>query len=1035
MADDRPHYQRQVNYRSQRRLDTPSHPGGLSDQARDRLDQRRERPLRKGIAFNSHRRQPRSPSPQARQHGRSRYRSRSRSPTHLPLPPPPRARFSDSRRTRDLGYSPQPTTPMRPPTQRPLSPGPHRPEPASELLQQDRDWYTMDESGALDETYNPFAEYSEYDNKRALALSQKQVKRESARQRQYKEDNEMWETNRLRQSGVVQASSVDPDHVNTDDSKVHLLVHDLRPPFLEGQAVALTSQQAPMVQTVRDVTSDLAVFARKGSALVREKREQREREKATRDTLNMAGSTLGNVMGVADTASKDGDDGGDGKDTTTPDQPASPNGASSHFSQSKTLRQQREYLPAFAVRDELMQIIRDNSIVVVVGQTGSGKTTQLTQYLYEEGFAQYGLIGCTQPRRVAAMSVAKRVAEEMGVTVGQKVGYTIRFEDCTSDQTKIKYMTAGVLLRESLNESDLDRYSCIIMDEAHERSLETDVLLGLFKKIVTRRRDLKVIVTSATLNADRFAAFFGTAPTYTIPGRTFPVDTLFSKSPCADYVDGAVKQALSIHLGQAGDAGDILIFMTGQEDIEVTCRVLQERFEQLDHSKQLPPLSILPIYSQLPADLQAKIFARAAGKARKCIVATNIAETSLTVDGIKYVIDAGYCKLKVYNPRVGMDALQITPVSQANANQRSGRAGRTGPGICYRLYTEQAYRHEMFPNTIPEIQRTNLANVVLLLKSLGVRQLLDFDFMDPPTDEAISNAMYQLWILGALDNVGDLTALGRQMVEYPLDPSLCKMLLMAQQLGCTAEVVTIVSMLSVPTVFYRPKERIEESDAAREKFFVPESDHLTLLHVYNLWKTNGYRDAWCTKHFLHAKALHKAHEVRTQLLDIMKLQRMPYESCGTNWDVVRKCICSAYFHHAAQQKGIGEYVNCRTGMPCHLHPTSALYGLGYTPDYLVYHELVMTSKEYMQCVTAVDPYWLAELGPMFFSVKETNWGQREARQQTQQEERDMQKELRESTEQLHQQKRMATAPSRLAVATPGLRTSRAGTTPRRRFGI
>ncbi len=288
-----------------------------------------------------------------------------------------------------------------------------------------------------------------------------------------------------------------------------------------------------------------------------------------------------------------------------------------------------------------MRIIRENQVIVVVAKTGSGKTTQLAQFLHEDGYTQYGMIGCTQPRRVAAMSVAKRVSEEMECKLGGTVGYSIRFEDCTSSETKIKYMTDGVLLRESLNEGDLDRYSAIILDEAHERSLSTDVLMGLLRKILQRRRDLKLIVTSATMNADKFAAFYGGAQTFTIPGRTFPVDVLFSKTPCEDYVDSAVKQALSIHLSHP--KGDILVFMTGQEDIEVTCQVIQERLGQIDDA---PPLLVLPIYSQMPADLQAKIFDTAENGERKCIVATNIAETSLTVDGIMYVVDAGY-----YNSR------------------------------------------------------------------------------------------------------------------------------------------------------------------------------------------------------------------------------------------------------------------------------------------------------------------------------------------------------------------------------------------------
>ncbi|KAK4998201.1 DEAH-box RNA helicase prp16, partial [Elasticomyces elasticus] len=706
----------------------------------------------------------------------------------------------------------------------------------------DRDWYGGEENGHTfgDETHNPFgAAESWADQQREAAMeAAKLARRQNPRALERNKQADIWEANRMVNSGIAQHRGVDLLD-DEEETRVHLLVHDLKPPFLDGRTV-FTKQLDP-VSAIRDPQSDMAVFSRKGSAVVKERKQQKERQKQAQEATNMVGTALGNIMGVreedTDTAvAIPGEKNAQNGDSRFAVHMKKNEGASA-FSRTKTLREQREYLPAFAVREELLRVIRDNQVIIVVGQTGSGKTTQLTQFLHEDGYAKTGMIGCTQPRRVAAMSVAKRVSEEMEVKLGGLVGYAIRFEDCTSKETAIKYMTDGVLLRESLVEPDLDKYSCIIMDEAHERALNTDVLMGLIKKVLARRRDLKLIVTSATMNAERFSRFYGGAPEFFIPGRTFPVDVQYHRTPCEDYVDAAVNQVIAIHVSQ-GD-GDILVFMTGQEDIEVTCELVAERLAKLNDPK---PLSILPIYSQMPADLQAKIFDRAAPGVRKVIVATNIAETSLTVDGIMFVVDTGFSKLKVYNPRMGMDTLQITPISQANASQRAGRAGRTGPGKSYHLYTERAFRDEFYIQTIPEIQRTNLANTVLLLKSLGVRDLLDFDFMDPPPQDTITTSLFDLWALGALDNLGDLTPLGRQMTSFPMDPSLAKLIITSVDYGCSEEMLTIVSMLSVPSVFYRPKERLEEADAVREKFFAAESDHLTLLNVYNQWRANGSRD-------------------------------------------------------------------------------------------------------------------------------------------------------------------------------------------------
>ncbi|XP_046718385.1 LOW QUALITY PROTEIN: pre-mRNA-splicing factor ATP-dependent RNA helicase DHX16-like [Silurus meridionalis] len=384
--------------------------------------------------------------------------------------------------------------------------------------------------------------------------------------------------------------------------------------------------------------------------------------------------------------------------------------------QKQSIQEVRRSLPIFPYREDLLAAIRDHQILIIEGETGSGKTTQIPQYLLEDGYTKGGMkVGCTQPRRVAAMSVAARVAQELAVKLGNEVGYSIRFEDCTSKRTVLKYMTDGMLLREFLTEPELASYSAIIIDEAHERTLHTDILFGLIKDIARFRPDLKVLVASATLDTERFSCFFDNAPVFRIPGRRFPVNIYYTKAPEADYLEACVVSVLQIHVTQA--PGDVLVFLTGQEEIEACCDLLQERCRRF--GSKISELIVLPIYANLPSDMQAKIFNPTPPGARKVVVATNIAETSLTIDGIIYVIDPGFCKQKSYNARTGMESLIVTPCSRASANQRAGRAGRVAAGKCFRLYTAWAYKHEMEETTVPEIQTTKLGNVVLLLKSLA----------------------------------------------------------------------------------------------------------------------------------------------------------------------------------------------------------------------------------------------------------------------------------------------------------------------------
>uniref|UniRef100_A0A7N6AVD2 RNA helicase n=1 Tax=Anabas testudineus TaxID=64144 RepID=A0A7N6AVD2_ANATE len=554
----------------------------------------------------------------------------------------------------------------------------------------------------------------------------------------------------------------------------------------------------------------------------------------------------------------------------------------------QSMQEVRRSLPIFPYREDLLAAIHEHQILVIEGETGSGKTTQIPQYLLEDGYTKGGMkIGCTQPRRVAAMSVAARVAEEMSVKLGNEVGYSIRFEDCTSERTVLKYMTDGMLLREFLTEPDLASYSVIIIDEAHERTLHTDILFGLIKDIARFRPDLKVLVASATLDTERFSCFFDDAPVFRIPGRRFPVDIFYTKAPEADYLEACVVSVLQIHVTQS--PGDILVFLTGQEEIEACCELLQERCRRL--GSKIAELLVLPIYANLPSDMQAKIFNPTPPGARKVVVATNIAETSLTIDGIIYVIDPGFCKQKSYNARTGMESLIVTPCSRASANQRAGRAGRVAAGKCFRLYTAWAFKHEMEETTVPEIQRTNLGNVVLLLKSLGINDLIHFDFMDPPPHETLVLALEQLYALGALNHLGELTKLGRRMAELPVDPMLSKMILASEQYKCSEEVLTIAAMLSVNnSIFYRPKDKVVHADNARMNFVVPGGDHLVLLNVYTQWVESGHSTQWCYENFIQFRSMRRARDVRDQLEGLMDRIEVEVVSSQEDSVPIRKVI-------------------------------------------------------------------------------------------------------------------------------------------------
>jgi ATP-dependent RNA helicase DHX8/PRP22 len=635
---------------------------------------------------------------------------------------------------------------------------------------------------------------------------------------------------------------------------------------------------------------------------------------------------------------------------------------------AKSIKEQREGLPITRLKKELIEAINNNQILVVVGETGSGKTTQMTQYLVELGMVTKNrkMIGCTQPRRVAAVSVAKRVAEEFGCALGEQVGYSIRFDDMTSQDTIIKYMTGGMLMREYLADNDLTRYAALMLDEAHERTIHTDVLFGLLKDLCRRRPDLKIIVTSATLDAGKFSDYFFMCPIFTIPGRTFPVEILYVKDPESDYLEAGIITVMQIHLDQP--AGDILVFLTGQEEIDTCCETLFTRMEAL--GDLAPELIILPVYSALPSEMQSRIFEPAPAGTRKCIVATNIAEASLTIDGIMYVVDPGFSKQKAFNPKLGMDSLVVTPVSQASAKQRAGRAGRTASGKCFRLYTEQAFKTEMLPTNIPEIQRSNLGNVVLQLKAMGINDLLGFDFMDPPPVATMIGALESLHALGALDEEGLLSRLGRKMAEFPLEPNLSKMLILSVDLGCSEEILSITAMLSVENPFYRPRDKQSQADMRKAKFHQAEGDHLTLLTVYKAWEASKFSNPWCFENFVQARSMKRAQDVRKQLVTIMDRYRLLLISAGKNYKLICKAITAGFFTNAAKKDPQEGYRTLVDQNPVYIHPSSAIFQKN--PEFVIYHELVLTTKEYMRNVMVIDAKWLVELAPAFYKQADPN---------------------------------------------------------------
>ena len=649
------------------------------------------------------------------------------------------------------------------------------------------------------------------------------------------------------------------------------------------------------------------------------------------------------------------------------------------------LHKSSSLLPIARHRESLLYTVETYPVTIVIGQTGSGKTTQLPQFLEQAGWCSDGkLIGVTQPRRVAATTVAIRVAEEMKCQVGEEVGYSIRFEDVTSAKTRIRFLTDGMLLREALVDPLLNRYSVVMVDEAHERSVNSDVLLGLLKKIKKRRPDLRIIVSSATLLADTFVNYFadGEAPdddcrVVSLEGRAYPVDILYLEEPADDYVSKAIDTAFQIHTQEA--EGDILVFLTGREEIERATQMLSERAAAFQPKAQA--LQPLPLFAGLTTEEQMYVFEPAAENTRKCILATNIAEASITIDGIVYVIDTGFVKLRAYNPTTGIETLTPVSVSKASATQRAGRAGRTKPGKCFRLYTEPAY-HSLLSTTIPEIQRSNLAPVMLQLKALGIDNIVRFQFLTPPPSKLVVRAFELLFSLGAVDDYAKLTKpLGTRMAELAIEPMMAKVLLEATRFGCLSEILTIAAMTSLQGgVWFHHEGEKKAMEASRRKFAVEEGDHLTFLNVYQAFVTKGKKEArWCRDNHLNNKSILRAVSIRAQLKRYLERFGIDVDESLAKHDVVRaggedkavqirKCLTAGYFAHAAKMQPDGTFRSVSGGVTLHAHPTSLMFNR--KAEHVIFHEILETgNKTYIRDVTKIEKQWLLDFAPEYYKVR------------------------------------------------------------------
>lgn len=666
----------------------------------------------------------------------------------------------------------------------------------------------------------------------------------------------------------------------------------------------------------------------------------------------------------------------------------------------------RASLPIYKCRKQIVELIQKNQTVIIIGETGCGKSTQVPQFLVDSQEFQGCSVAITQPRRVSACSLARRVSYERHCQMGREVGYNVRFDNVSSSKTRIKYITDGMLLREILYDKELSSYDIVILDEIHERTVQTDLLIGLLRDLQKRRgpgseKELKLVLMSATLHCQLFIDFFDNPPIIHVSGRMFNVSIFYVDKPESDYVDATAISVIQLNM-DLDMPGDFLVFLTGQEEIDELVNLLRSKSTE-------PPLHVLPLYAALPLHLQQKVFDAAPEGHRKVILSTNIAETSVTIPGIKYVIDCGLVKVKSFNPISGVECLGLLPIAKAQAMQRSGRAGRESEGACFRLYTEDTF-FELRDSPIAEIRRADLTSVVLQLFALGIENPLKFKFLEQPPLTMLKSSLQTIYSLGAIDDSGKLTNDGLVMATFPLSPKMTKFLLLASRDGCGSQALTMLAMLSCENLYVNPSDKRKEANRQHKLFVDSSGDHITLINVYEAFVKAKNKEKFCKKFFFSNRALEYAVNVRKQLVDVaneMNVQLNEEEdnlqekqnvkdkkiikqnenenekndddenddfisikisNDGDDGDVdskdmklkmLKKCLAETLHENVAESIDGACFKCIEDGTKIWIHPSSFAFQQHY--KYIVFSERVLTKKLYARWVSEADPSLISSL--------------------------------------------------------------------------